>query len=57
MKWLIVQVWYTPKLELNYHDWLDNMRYITKTWQDNDVIDCKGVISREYDTKLLKPIR
>ena len=53
--WLIVQVRFRPKSELNCHDRLDRMRSIAKTRQDNDVIDHKGVIFIEYDTKLLRP--
>ena len=55
MTWLIVQVRFRPKSELNYHDRLDRMRSITKTRQDNDVINHKGVIFIEYDTELLRP--
>lgn len=39
------------KLDLNYHDWSDRMEFITKSKQDNDMTDCIGVITVEYDTK------
>lgn len=40
--------------KLNYHDRSDRMWYGTKTIQDNDVIDCIGVIFAEYDIELLR---
>ena len=57
MRWPIVQVRSTPKLELNYHDKLDKMQSITKTRQDNNVIDRKGVMHIEYDIELWRSIR
>ena len=54
--WVILQVRSTPKLELNCYDWLDKMRSITKTRRDNNVTDCKGVISVKYDTELSRLI-
>lgn len=48
--WLIVQVQFTPKLELSYHDWSERMQPIMKTKQDNDVADRAIVISIEYNT-------
>ena len=33
------------------------MRSITKTWQDNDVLDLNGVISIKYDTEQSRLIR
>ena len=46
----------TPKLELNYHDRLDKMWFITKNRWDNDVIDRTSVNSVEYDTELSRLI-
>ena len=45
-----------PKLELNYHDRLDKMWFITKNRWDNDVIDRTSVNSVEYDTELSRLI-
>ena len=42
MMWLIVQVWYLWNTILNYQDWWDIMRFITKTRQNNNVTDCTG---------------
>ena len=53
---MILQVRSTPKLELNCYDRLDKMRSITKTRRDNNVTDCKGVISVKYDTELSRLI-
>lgn len=53
MMWLIVQVQYTPKLELNSYFQLHKMRPILKTRRDND----KGAIFLKYDIVLSKPIR
>lgn len=39
MIWLIIQLRSMPKLELNFHDRLDKMWLITKTKQENVVID------------------
>ena len=44
------------KSELNYHGQLDGMLCITKTKEENNMIDHIGVISVEYDTELLRPI-
>ena len=44
MTWLIVQVRFTPILELNCHDPLDWMWYIMKSRQNKDMIDRIGVI-------------
>lgn len=44
------------KSKLNYHDWSDKMQSITKTRQNNDVIDRKGVVSTEYNNELSRLI-
>ena len=53
----IVRVWSTLKLELNCHDWLDQMQSNTKSIENNDVTNCIGVIFIEYNIKLSRPIR
>ena len=55
--WLIIQVWFMLKLELNYQDWLDKMRSIMKNKEDNKVTDRTGVIFAQQDTELLTLIR
>lgn len=55
--WLIIWVRSTLKSELNCHDRLDKIRSIMKAKQDNDMTDHKGMISIEYNTKLLSPTR
>ena len=57
MTWLIVQVWYMRKSELNCHDPSDKMWYIMKRRQDNDLTDRTSVISTKYDTELSRPIK
>ena len=44
------------KSELNCHDRSNMMRFITKSKQDKDVIDCIGVIFIEYNTKMSRLI-
>ena len=42
--------------KLNYHDRSNMIQSIMKSKQDNDMNDCIGVISIEYDTELSRPI-
>lgn len=41
----------------NCHDLSNKIWFITKKWQDNDVIDCVGVISALFYTKLSRLIK
>ena len=41
-----------PKTILNYHDWLNWVSIVTKTRQDNDVIDHTDVVYIENETEL-----
>ena len=41
-----------PKTILNYHDWLNWVSTVTKTRQDNDVIDHTDVVYIENETEL-----
>lgn len=43
-------------VELNCLDWLDGIRYIMKTKQENDMTDNAYVIIEEYYTKFSRPI-
>ena len=52
MTWLNGQVRSTPKTILNYRDWLDRVSYMIKTRQDNDVIDCIGLVYTKIKTQL-----
>lgn len=46
-------VWSTPKTKLRCCDWLDLVRSVIKTRQDNNMIDRIGMIYVEDETKLL----
>lgn len=50
---LIIHVWSTSKVKLNYRDLLDLVLTVTKTNQDNDVIDCIGAVCTENEIELL----
>lgn len=50
--WPIVQVRYMSKTILKYHDWSDQVQFMTKTKEDNDMIDHIGVVYVENDDKL-----
>ena len=54
--WLILYVWSTSKLKLNYRDQLDQVLYMMKTRQDNDVTDCISLAYTKIETELLRPI-
>ena len=41
-----------PKTILNYHDWLNWVSTVTKTRQDNNVIDHTDVVYIENETEL-----
>ena len=45
------------KMKLSCSDRLDRVWFVTKTRQNNDVIDCIGVVYAETKTKLLGPIK
>lgn len=53
MMWSIVQVPSMPKIILNFHDRLDRVSTLTKTRQDNYVIDCKDAIYAKNEIELL----
>ena len=44
-------------MKLSYHDQSDRLQFMTKTRQDNDVIDCKDAVYVKNNTKLLCVIR
>ena len=50
--WPIVQVRSTQKMTLSYHDQLDRMHSAIKTTQGNNVIDHRGLVYVENETKL-----
>ena len=52
MMWSIVQVPSMPKIILNFHDRLDRVSTLTKTRQDNYVIDCKDAIYAKNEIEL-----
>ena len=43
-------------MKLSYYAWLDRVRFVMKTRQDNDIIDCICVVYAETEIKLSKPI-
>ena len=49
-------MWSMLKSKLNYLDQLNKMCSFMKTRLDNNVTDCKGVISVKYDTELSRLI-
>ena len=57
MMWLIIQVLSTQNSERNLHDWLDRMWPVIKSREDNDVIDCIGLLYVKNETELLWPIQ
>ena len=50
---LIVQVWSTSKLKLNYRDLSNQVWPMMKTRQDNDVTNRTGMIYTENNTDIL----
>lgn len=53
----IIQVWSTLKTKLNYYDRWGKVRSMTKTTQDNDLINRIGVFFAENKTELIWLIR
>ena len=49
----MVRVWSMPKTKLSCRDRLDHVRPMTKTRQDNDVIDHIGLVYTEIEIELL----
>lgn len=49
-------MWSTPKTKLTYRDQLDRAQFVTKTKQDNNMIDRIGLIYAESEIELLGPI-
>ena len=49
-------MWSTSKAKLSCHDQLDQVRSMTKIWQDNDMIDCIDLVYIETENELLGPI-
>lgn len=45
----MVEMQSMSKSESNCHDQLDNMRFIMKSKQDNNVMDCTGVVFDENE--------
>lgn len=52
MTLLIEQVWSMPKLKLNYWDLSNQVQYVMKTRQDNDIINRTGAVYAKNETKL-----
>ena len=44
------------KMKLRYRDWSDCVRFVTKTRDDNDMIDHISLVYAEIETELLWPI-
>ena len=57
LTWLIVQVQSTSKTKLNYQDLFDQVLSMTKTRQDNDMMDCIDVVYTKIETKLSRIIK
>ena len=55
MTWLIIQVWSTLKTKLSYRDQSDQVQFVTKIRQNNNVIKCTGIVYVKKDTKLSWP--
>ena len=55
--WSIVWVGSTLKTILNCSDWLDQVQSVTKTRQDNDVIDHIGMTNAEIKIELSRLIK
>ena len=55
--WSIVWVGFTLKTILNCSDWLDQVQSVTKTRQDNDVIDHIGMTNAEIKIELSRLIK
>ena len=55
--WSIVWVGSTLKTILNCSDWLDQVQSVTKTRQDNDVIDHIGMTNAEIEIELSRLIK
>ena len=47
----------TSKTKQSFYDWLNQVWFVTKTKQDNDVTDCIGLVYVETKTKWLEPIQ
>ena len=45
-----------PKMKQSFHDWLNQVWFLTKTKQDNDVNDHISLVYVEIKTELLGPI-
>ena len=52
----MVWVWSIPKTKLSCCDWLDRVRSLIKTRQDNDVIDHMGLDYAKTEIELSGPI-
>ena len=50
--WLIIQVWSTSKPKLNCQDLPNQVRFMMKIGQDNELIDHISVLYTENDTEL-----
>ena len=47
----IIQMWFTPKMILNYPNQLDGVPIVMRTRQDNNMTDCIDVANAENETK------
>ena len=56
MMWPDEEMQCTSKMILTYHDWSNQVFSVTKTIQDNDMIDRTSVVYVENDIELLWPI-
>ena len=54
--WPIIQVWFTLKMILNYHGWLDWLSIVAKTRYKNNMIDHVDAVNVENKTNVLWPI-
>ena len=46
-----------PKLKLNYRDLFEQVQFVMKTRQDNDVTNCTGAVYTENEIELSWLIR
>ena len=54
--WLSMQMQSMPKMKLSYYARLNCVRFVTKTRQDNDVIDHISVVYAKIEIEPPKPI-
>lgn len=57
MMWPIIKVWSTSKTKLSFRDWLNLMRFVIKSSQDNNMINHIGLVYTETETEPIGPVK